>query len=175
MAEFTKTNLGIVHRFDTRTKRHYMNGTQTVYHCHHYATLYTQLAIDAGETELMAQSSEDSFYPILCRMLEENGATALEDRVELARQYYAAIGLGALEVEFLGDDAAQIVSKHAHLEQGWLKKWGVYDKPVNYIGCGYVSAMLAAVLGQNCRSFATFETTSIVMGASQTTFKSYKK
>lgn len=104
-----------------------------------------------------------------------DNATTLAHRAELACQYYAAIGLGTLEVLFLGDDSGEIASPSSHLEQGWIKKWGTYDKPVNYIGVGYISAMLAAVLGQPVRSFNTFEVASIVVGDAKTIFKSYKK
>lgn len=175
MAEFSKINLQIEHRFDTQTKRHFLNGVQTVYHCHHYTTLYTQIAIDAGETTLLMETAEDAFYPIFKDLFARNAATDLAHRVELARQYYSAIGLGVLEIGFLGNDSAQIVSPHSHLEQGWIKKWGKYDKAVNYIGAGYVSAMLAAVLNQPLRSFVTSEVSSIVMGDEKTIFKSYKK
>jgi hypothetical protein len=175
MAEFTKNTLQITHHFDQNTKRHYLNGTQTVYHCHHYATLYTQLALDAGETALMAECAEDSFYAIFVQHFAQNKLTDLPQRVDMVCQYYAAVGLGHLAVEFLGDDSAQFVSAHSHLEQGWIKKWGQYDRPVNYIGCGFVSAAIAAALNQPVRSFATFETASIVVGDTQTIFKSYKK
>lgn len=175
MAHFSKIDLAIKHDFNTKTKRHFLNGVQTVYHCHHYATLYTQLAIDAGETDLLAECSEDSFYQILSAFYQENQIDNLADRIEVASQYYSAIGLGTLEVEGLGNNAARVISSNSHLELGWIKKWGEYDQPVNYIGVGYVSAMISAVLDQPVRSFHTFEVQSIVEGAEQTIFKSYKK
>jgi len=175
MAHFSKIDLPIKHEFDTNTKRHFLNGTQTVYHCHHYATLYTQLAIDADETQLMAEAAEDSFYPILKDFYQKDNITNLKDRIEIACQYYNAIGLGKLVVDYLGDNAAQVSNPHSHLELGWIKKWGKYDKPINYIGVGYISAMLAAILDQPVRSFSTFEVASIVVGDEETIFKSFKK
>jgi hypothetical protein len=44
-----KTEFEIDHKFDPIRNRHYMNGVCTVLHCHHYATLYTQLADDAEQ------------------------------------------------------------------------------------------------------------------------------
>lgn len=175
MAEFTKNTLQITHRFDQQQKRHYLNGVQTVYHCHHYATLYTQLAIDAGETNLIAECAEDSFYALFVAHFKQANLQDLAARIDMGCQYYAAIGLGTLALGFVGDNAAQLYSSHAHLEQGWIKKWGQYDRPVNFIGCGYVSALLAAALDQPARSFNTFEVASIVVGDAQTIFKSFKK
>jgi hypothetical protein len=175
MAEFIKNTLQIEHRFDQHQKRHYLNGVQTVYHCHHYATLYTQLAIDAGETALMAECAEDSFYSIFVALFKKENLFDLADRIDIGCQYYAAIGLGTLALGFVGDNAAQLYSSDSHLERGWIKKWGQYDRPVNFIGCGYVSALLAAALDQPVRSFNSFEIASIVVGDAQTIFKSYKK
>jgi len=175
MTEFVKINLGIKHEFNPISNRHFLNDTQTVYHCHHYTTLYTQLALDAGETDLLSEVSENNFYPLLKNYYAENNVTNLEDKIRIACQYYSALGLGVIEVESLGDFSAIIVSKNSHIEEGWIKKWSKNDKPVNYVGCGYVSALLSAVLGKPTGVFATVETESIVMGNEKTVFKSFIK
>ena len=175
MAEFIKTKLKIDHKFNSKSKRHFLNGIQSVYHCHHYTILYTQLALDAGETELLKSTAENSFYKILNKYFAENNITETKNRVEIATQYYSAMGLGVLEVDFIGDFSATIISKNSHVEQGWIKKWGKFDKSINFIGCGYVSAMLSAILGETTCKFETFETQSIVKGSEKTIFKSYKK
>ena len=72
MAEFSKTVLKIDHKFDPISKRHYLNDIQSVYHCHHYTSLYTQLAIDAKETELLALSAEESFFEVLSTYYKKN-------------------------------------------------------------------------------------------------------
>ena len=46
-----KVEFEIDHRFDPVKNRHYLNGFCSVLHCHHYATLYTQLADDAVDFE----------------------------------------------------------------------------------------------------------------------------
>ena len=53
MAEFKKITLELDHKFSPKESRHFINGTQSVFHCHHYTALYTQLAMDAGETKLL--------------------------------------------------------------------------------------------------------------------------
>ncbi|MCG8699659.1 MAG: hypothetical protein MI922_16510 [Bacteroidales bacterium] len=175
MSEFIKTKLGIVHEFDTKTKRHYLNGIQSVYHCHHYSSLYTQLAIDAGETKLLADTSEENFYEVLTTYFIKKHITNLDNRIDIACQYYSAMGLGLIEVQFLGEFSGKVISTKSHLEEGWIKKWKIYDKPVNYVGCGYVSALFAAVQNMLKGSYTTFEVESIVKGDEKTVFKSYKK
>jgi hypothetical protein len=55
-------------RFDSKRMRHYINNELSVLHCHHYASLFSQLADDAkllhGD-KLLKQASEESFYPVL--------------------------------------------------------------------------------------------------------------
>jgi hypothetical protein len=68
-----KTEFEIDHKFDPIRNRHYMNGVCTVLHCHHYATLYTQLADDAEEfagVRLLIEAAEDTFYEVLDRLLQ---------------------------------------------------------------------------------------------------------
>jgi len=175
MAEFLKTKLGIDHKFNPNSKRHFLNKTQSVYHCHHYSTLYTQLAIDAGETELLANASEDSIHEVLSKYFRENNITDIDERVQISCKYYSAMGLGTLDVQFMGNDSGKVVSKSSHLEEGWIKKWKKFDQSVNYIGCGYVSALLAAVLDKPAGTYKTFESASIVKGDPHTVFNSYKK
>ena len=59
-------------RIDPRTLRHYYNDHLMVVHCHHYSTLYTQLAMDAGETRLLQDVSEDMFYSVLSDYFKKN-------------------------------------------------------------------------------------------------------
>ena len=175
MAEFIKTKLGIKHNFNPISNRHYLNGFQTVYHCHHFTTLYSQLALDAGETESIAKVSEEAFYDVLYNYFEENNIFDIKEKIEIACQYYSALGLGIIEVENIGDFSGKVISKSSHVEEGWIKKWGQYDKPVNYIGCGYISAMMSAVLDKPVGTFSTEELESIVMGSKQTVYKSFIK
>jgi len=175
MSEFVKTKLGIKHTFNPIKQRHFLNGVQTVYHCHHFTTLYTQLAIDAGETELLAKVSEENFYTILSNYYEEKNITETEEKLSIAYQYYTALGMGVIEVENLGSFSGTVISKNSHVDEGWIKKWGVYDKPINYIGCGYISAMMSAIFDKPVGTYGTLEFESIVMGSSKSVFKTFVK
>ncbi len=160
------------HYFDQKRNRHYLNGVLSVLHCHHYTSLYTQLAVDAGETELLKETARDTFRDVLDGYFRENPEVdTLQAKLEIACQYYGLLGLGVMKVLFLGDDSGEVEVPSSHTDSGWIKKWGQYDKPVNYITAGYVEAMFESVLGVAPRSFMATETQSIVMGANTSKFK----
>ena len=170
MATFKKNDLMLDHIFDRKTKRHYLNGHVSVLHCHHYASLYTQLALDAKETELLADTSEESFYDILVEYFDQHYLTAIEARIDIACQYFAAVGFGKMRVNYLGEDSGEVELLASHVDSGWIKKWGKYDRPVNYLGAGYITAMFAAVLDEPRKTFKATEVQSIVMGAKTSIF-----
>ena len=168
------TQLKLDHKFDAERMRHYLNGQLSVLHCHHYASLYTQLAIDAKETELLAAVAEETFAGVLTDYFEKNGVESVDDRVAAACGYFAAVGLGKMKVSYLGNDSGQIVVEESHVDRGWVKKWGQFDAPVNHIGRGYIAGMFSAIWGKPLRTFKVRETESIVTGADTSCFKVYK-
>jgi hypothetical protein len=168
-----KTELVLERHFDPRSCRHTINGKVFVLHCHHYMSLYSQLAIDCGLLDgkkLLAEVAEDTFYEILCDYYRAHELTGIEDRISIAEQYYAVMGMGKMRVIYLGSDSAEVELAHSHADQGWLKKWGKADFPVNYFTCGYVAALLSAVLGSPPRAFSVSESASLVTGADRTKF-----
>jgi len=174
MATFAKTELLLDHKFDPVTCRHTMNGWCSVLHCHHYSALYTQLADDCGfmdAKKLLAEVSEDNFYTMLVSYFEDHNIEKVEDRISIAEQYYAAVGLGKLEVVFAGTESAEALLHHSHVDEGWKKKWGKRDKPVNFITCGYFAALLAATFDRSPRTFVVKETESIISGAERSRFE----
>jgi len=159
--------------FDSKDCRHYLNGKLNVLHCHHYATLYTQLADDCtmlDAKQMLAECAEDAFYAALSSYYEAHGLTSIADRIAIAEEYYAVVGLGKMKVEFLGSEGGAVELVHSHVDEGWIKKWGKRDEPVNFIGSGYIAALFAAVLGKPTRSFDVREIASIVSGADKSEF-----
>ena len=175
MAVFKETILELEHKFDNKRKRHYLNGHLSVLHCHHYATLYTQLALDANETDLLTRVSEETFYKVLSNYYKKHNLTSVEERVEIACQYYASLGLGKMKVCALGDDRGEVILENSHLDKGWIKKWGEFDAPVNYITSGYIAGLFSAVLDEVMGAFKVFEIESIVMGAEKSRFNVVRK
>jgi len=168
-----KTDLVLDKRFDPRNCRHTVNGSPSVLHCHHYATLYAQLADDCSLLDgkkLLAEVAEDTFSLELANAFKISGADRLEDRIAVAEQLYAAMGLGKMCVVCAGRDAGVVELVHSHVDEGWIKKWGKRDKPVNFMTAGYVAALFSTLFGLPCRSYEVIESASIVAGAARSRF-----
>lgn len=167
--------LKLKHKFDPNRKRHYLNNQLTVLHCHHYATLFTQLGLDSKEivdgTRILKESIEDVFYEVLASYYKENNITDTPDRVDIAVQMFSAVGMGKMSVVSNAESGGEIEMPHAYVDEGWLKKWGKYKSPVNFIGAGYIAGMFSAVFDRPPRTYAVTETQSMVMGAEKSQFK----
>ncbi len=168
------TQLNLKHEFDADRMRHYLNGQLSVLHCHHYASLYTQLAIDAKETDLLAGVAEETFSGVLNDYFQNNGTESVDARVVAACAYFSAMGLGKMAVTYLGNDSGQIVLEESHVDKGWIAKWGRFDAPVNHIGRGYIAGMFNAIWNKPLHTYRVRETESIVMGAPKSCFKVFK-
>lgn len=174
MLDMMQKELIINRHFDRERCRHYLNDELTVLHCHHYASLYTQLAIDAKETELLTQVTEETFQPILKNYFQQNNVESIEERTDAACRYYSTIGLGKMDIRYIGSDSGEVILTRSHVDEGWIKKWKQYDAPVNYIGAGYIAAMFDAIMDEPKGTFAVKEIESIVMGSKISRFKVYR-
>ncbi len=155
-------------RFDLERCRHIANGETLVLHCHHFASLTTQLANDCSLLDgkkLLAECSEDAFYRVLTNYYDINGVSDIKERIWAAERYFSECGLGKIKVKYAGYNAGEVEFEHSHVDEGWVKKWGIFDKPVNHIGCGYVTALMSAVFDRPKRSYIAKEKQSIVRGA----------
>jgi hypothetical protein len=166
--------LNLVHRFDPGRKRHYLNDQLVVLHCHHYATLFSQLAFDAKDLadgpRILKETAEDIFFDLLKSTFERDGITSPAERLDIGRQMFSALGLGTLAVKAHSPGGGDIEMPNAHVDQGWLKKWGKADHAVNLIGAGFLAGMFAAAYGKPVRTFKIQETASMVAGAPKSTF-----
>lgn len=173
MTQYKKTELVIDKTFDAASSRHQVDGDTVVLHCHHYTALYTQLAMDCSLLDakaLLADCSEEVWHDFLQRYYAQHNISGLADRIAIAEQTYAAIGMGSLRVTCAGRESGEVCLDHSHVDTGWLKKWGAYDQPVNYIGAGYIAGLFAAVFDQPVGTFIARETQSIVCGSERSVF-----
>ena len=169
-----KTKLRFEHRFDKQTCRHTLNGEVYVLHCHHYATLYSQLADDCGLLDgkkLLAEVAEDTFRDELARYYKDNNITSTSERITVGERYYAQAGMGKMEVACAGPEGAVVNLPHSHVDEGWIKKWGKRDRPVNFITQGYIAGLLEAVFDRPRRSYVVAETASVVKGDERSCFQ----
>lgn len=174
MAIEKKIELEIDHKFDRQRNRHYLNGFCTVLHCHHFATLYTQLADDAKDFDgerLLKNAAEDTFYEVLSGYFQSKGITAIEDKVTIAEQYWQTVGMGLIRFTVIGSYATVAEMDYSHIDEGWLKKWGSRDKPVNFISAGYIAAVAALLTDKPTRSYVVWETKGLVCGDEVSAFK----
>lgn len=174
MATRSKARLELDRAFDPKACRHYLNDKMHVLHCHHYATLYCQLADDCSILDakrLLANCAEDTIYDALTGYFAAHDISCVEDRIAIGEQYFSATGLGKMVVVCAGPHGGDVEFVHSHVDEGWIKKWGQRDEPVNFIGVGFVAAVFAAAFGKPARSFAVTEVQSIVAGADRSAFQ----
>lgn len=161
-------------KFDPDKARQIINGEVSVYHCHHYSTLFSQLADDAKLLQgpkLLAEAAEESMYPVLVKYFADNGIKTQEDKKAIAEDYYAFLGMGKVAITEISDNGGKAVMEHSHVDEGWLKKWDKRDKPVNFIGQGFLAAAFAAITDSKTGTFKVTETESIVCGSSNSKFE----
>jgi hypothetical protein len=161
-----------IQRFDPRRNLQYVNDEPSVMHCHHYAALFTKLALDneeIGGPSLLADSMEESFFLVLKKYYLMHGITGIDEMIGIAEDYFSKTGMGKISITFSGDGGSARMSR-AHVDEGWIKKWGKHDKAVNHMGRGYISAVFCLAAGLPLRSFTVIEDSSIVKGAQQSSF-----
>ena len=158
--------------FDPNHMFQYVNNEISVMHCHHYASLFTKLAIDMeriGGPDLLKDAMEESSFLTLKRLFLTQKVTSKAEKTALAEQYFGLSGLGQLElsVDSGGGSATMI---HSHVDEGWIKKWKKESRPVNFIGQGYLAAAFSIINGRSIGSYTIDETQSIVTGADTSRF-----
>lgn len=152
--------------FDSSLMYQYVNNEICVMHCHHYATLFTKLAMDMekiGGSALLRDAMEESAYLTLQRLFLTHRPGSLEDKIDIVRQYFGLAGLGQLELTVTGAQGrARMI--HSHVDEGWIKKWQKEKGPVNFIGQGYIVGAFSIITGRPIGTYTIEETRSIVKG-----------
>ena len=173
MTQYKKTELVLNKVFDAKSCRHKIDGNTVVLHCHHFAALYTQLALDCGMLDakaLLAECAEDAWEEFLSEYYRTHSISSITERIALAEQTYAAAGLGKMRVTCAGPESGEVAIEHSHVDEGWIHKWGKRDTPVNFIGAGFIAALFAAVFDHPVRTYVATEIQSIVCGAACSRF-----
>lgn len=155
----------------------YVNGEAAVLHCHHYATIFTKLALTTpglNGPQNLFDAMEETSYLTLHRYFLVEDIKGTQERKSITQQYYALAGLGylTLDVDMSGGRASM---RHSHVDEGWIKKWGKNGRPVNHMGRGYIAGALSAVFGESVGTYHVRETQSIVTGAATSEFTIKRK
>jgi predicted hydrocarbon binding protein len=157
---------------DNETYRHSLNGHPVVMHSHHYLALITKLAEDLGDIggeQILRDVVEDSMRAVFDDYIQKNGLTSPMDRCNVGREYYSVFGLGKMIVTG-GESGGEVRLVRSHIDEGWISKWGNYDKPVNHFTCGYIAAVFAAAFNKPARSYVVTETASMAGGETEGKF-----
>jgi len=166
--------LKLEEHFDPERKRHYTNGHQTVYHCHHYSTLYTQLAVELegeGAVDIMLSVADESFGGWLKDYFESQGVTDREERTRLAELYWKNAGMGLVSIETSDEGSGTATMPYSHLDEGWLKKNKPTDRSVNFFTQGFLAGAFAAIYDKPHGSYQVVETKSLVTGDDESAFE----
>jgi predicted hydrocarbon binding protein len=161
-----------IQTFDPVRKLQYVNSDPSVMHCHHYATLYTKLALDFsdfGIPYMLRDSMEEASYLVLKKAFLIRDIKDREKKKNLAEEHFRLAGLGRVSITLTGNGGTARMN-HSHMDEGWISKWGRHDEPVNFIGQGYLAAAFALIFEKRLRSFSVRETESIVSGNSYSSF-----
>ncbi len=152
--------------FDQKTFQRYLNGFKAVGHAHHYLALLIQMAEkykEYGGIQIMVESTEDALRPVFDDYVQKHDVGEGADRLKMAAEFYDLMGMG--QMQFSGDAAGgEVVLTRSHVDEGWIRKYGPADRPLNYWSCGYIAAMFGCAFNRAPRSYDVEETAGIVMG-----------
>jgi hypothetical protein len=162
-----KRTMQVEFSFDDGTFRHYINGQPSVLHCHHYMALTTKVATtfrSFGADQILAESTEDSMRVLFDDYNRKHLVPQGPERLRVAGEYYAVMGLGRLQLE--GNASGGTVTlQRSHVDEGWVKKFGVSDQPINHVTRGYAAAAFASAFDRPARAYVVTESSSMAMGA----------
>jgi hypothetical protein len=159
--------------FDPIRKLQYINTDPSVMHCHHYSALFAKLAVDMehlGAAEILSQSMEDAFYIVLRKFVILEELSNKQERIDVFQEHFRLAGLGTLLLRDVKKSGGNAILTHSHLDEGWIKKWGKHEKPVNFMGQGYIAAAFSVIHDTFPRTYQVEETNSIVTGDPQSEF-----
>ena len=163
------------HKFDSERCRHYLNDNLTDLHCHHYATHFTQLALDTKDivdgTKILFETAENIFHKLLIEYFQKYNINETDARADIASKMFSAIGMGKLNIININENSGDIELPFAYVDEGWLKKWGKYSTSVNFIGMGYIAGMFSAIFDKPVQTYKVDESQSKVMGAEKSILK----
>jgi hypothetical protein len=159
--------------FDDKQMVQYVNNEPSVMHCHHYATLFTKLAMDMKDLNgpaLLAESMEEAIYLVLKKYFIVHKILDFKTKLDVAEQFCGLFGLGKLKLN-VSRNGGSAVMTHSHVDEGWKKKWSRTKEVVNFMGQGYISASFEILNDMPLGSYKVTETKSIVKGSPVSEFK----
>jgi hypothetical protein len=164
--------LNLKYSLDNETFRHSINGHPVVMHSHHYLALITKLVEDMRDLDapqILSDVVEETMRPIFDDYIQKHNLTSIQDKCNVGREYFSVFGLGKMIVSG-SEKGGEVRLTSSHIDEGWVMKWGVNQKPINFFTCGYIAAMFGSAFSKPLKSFIVTEETSISTGATEGKF-----
>jgi len=164
--------LNLEYSLNNETFRHSINGHPVVMHSHHYLTLITKLVEDMQDLnapQILSDVVEETMRPIFDDYIQKNNLSSIQDKCNVGREYYSVFGLGKMIVSG-NEKGGEVRLTSSHVDEGWIRKWGVNQKPINFFTCGYIAAMFGSAFNKPLKSFIVTEEASISAGEAEGKF-----
>jgi len=161
------TEFPFLQSFDPIRKLQYVNSDPSVMHCHHYSAIFTKLAIDFDSndgTRNMAEAMEEAVYLALKKVFIAGNVSTVAERTRMAEEYYRLTGLGSIKLHNTGTVGGTASLSRSHIDEGWVKKYGRSNVPVNHVTCGFVAGAFEVIHNKPLRHYTVKETASMAMG-----------
>ncbi len=157
---------------DNETYRHFLNGHPVVMHSHHYLALITKLAEEMNDingSAILRDVVEESMRSIFDDYVQKNDLSSPLDRCNVGREYYSVFGLGKMVVTG-SESGGEVRLIKSHIDEGWVRKWGPSDRPINHFTCGYIAAVFGVAFNKPGKSYTVTEAASIAAGETEGKF-----
>lgn len=133
--------------YDREQSLTFLGGAPYVFHCHHYNLFHDQTIDDAlGDTvglEVRTRAAKNAFRAVLESISAAEHATTPVERVQLARELFPYMGLGAIEIAASAFEGSAR-SASLHYGYAWREKYGSRVKrslPVDAVTAGFLAAL----------------------------------
>ncbi len=163
--------------YDRAQSLSFLAGIPYVYHCHHYNLFHDQTIDDAlgdeAGVELRTRASRNAFRAVLEAASAQQHATTPVERIQLARELFPWMGLGALDIStsaFGGSASGSTL----HYGFAWREKYGgrvTRTLPADAVSAGFVSAVTEVAYGLPSGSTWAIEEECIAAKAAECRFR----
>lgn len=148
----------------------FINGSPTVYHCHHYNLFFDQTVDDAVGVdrgiEVRTQAAYEASSQFLNALISSMPPTTPEERLEIASSVFSSMGHGKLDLQ-VGPDGGTVYGYNLHYSFAWKEKYGAHIKrqhPADAFAAGFIAAATEAAYGLPFGSVECNEAGCLAMG-----------
>ncbi len=167
--------LNFRHSYDSITNQHFHRNFSVVMHCHHYFSVFIELAHayeKQGGPRFMQEAAAETFGSFLRLYYLEDGIKDLGERIRIAEEYWRQVGMGIIRISTQDPTYGSARMNYSHIDEGWLKKGAPTSRPINYVTQGFLAGfMQAAYTGGRSRTYEVKETKSLVLGDEYSQFE----